>query len=393
MPLERHKNILDYTFQMFLRRKFKNAGIVLIFTFVIFTMSSIIFLSYSLKREAHVVLKDLPEIVVQKMRAGRHELIPIKLMKEILELPGVSGVEPRYWGYYYDSGAKANYTVIGISDTKSLVENRLLIGRMPSPEEKNSAAIGSGVSETRIIKKDIGSTLYLQNADGKWMDFNIVGIFESKSDLLTADLIVINEKDFKTLFNIPDGMATDLAVHVDNESEISIIAKKIKKRFPDSRPLLRDEIIRTYDAVFGWRSGLTITLFAGALAAFIILAWDKATGLSAEEKQEIGILKAIGWETSDIIGMKFYEGLVISLTSFMVGLILGYIHIFFIGASLLAPALKGWSVIYPDFRLTPFIDFYQIAILMAITVIPYIASTIIPSWKAAITDPDTVMRG
>ena len=136
-----------------------------------------------------------------------------------------------------------------------------------------------------------------------------------------------------------------------------------------------------------------MTLFAGALVAFIILAWDKATGLSAEEKREIGILKAIGWETSDVLEMKFWEGIVISLTSFLLGVIFAYLHVFYFGASLLAPALKGWSVIYPHFRLLPFINPYQIATLMALTVIPYIAATVVPSWKASITDPDEVVRG
>lgn len=392
MAIEKHKNILDYTLQTLLRRKFKNTGIILVFTFVIFILSSIVFLSYSLQRESRLILKDSPEIVVQRMLAGRHELIPVNVDKEIMKIPGVSGVEPRYWGYYYDSGIKANYTIIGIS-ASGLENNRLLSGRMPLPREKNVAAIGRGIADARVIKKDIGSTLYLQAADGRWMNLNIIGIFASESEIMTADLIVISEDDFKILNKIPDGMATDLAVHVSNEAETPTIAKKIKEQFPDTRPILRDEIIRTYDAVFGWRSGLIITLFIGALTAFIILAWDKATGLSAEEKQEIGILKAIGWETSDVLEMKFWEGLVISLTSFMSGIILAYIHIFFFGASLFAPALKGWSVIYPDFKLTPFIDFYQVAILLALTVIPYIASTIIPSWKVSITDPDIVMRG
>ena len=56
-----------------------------------------------------------------------------------------------------------------------------------------------------------------------------------------------------------------------------------------------------------------LTLFSAAVIAFCILAWDKATGISAEEKQEIGILKAIGWDTSDVLALKFWEGLIIAM--------------------------------------------------------------------------------
>ena len=86
---------------------------------------------------------------------------------------------------------------------------------------------------------------------------------------------------------------------------------------PDTRPIVRDEILRTYDSVFNWRSGILVVILSGAVMAFIIFAWDKASGLSAEERKEIGILKAIGWETSDVILMKFWEGAVISLSSFL----------------------------------------------------------------------------
>jgi len=49
-------------------------------------------------------------------------------------------------------------------------------------------------------------------------------------------------------------------------------------------------------------------------------------------------------------------------------------------------------VLFPAFRLTPYIDIYQIFVLAFLTVTPYVASTIIPSWKTAITDPENVMR-
>ena len=71
-----------------------------------------------------------------------------------------------------------------------------------------------------------------------------------------------------------------------------------------------------------------LALLSAAMLAFAILAWEKASGLSAEEKREIGILKAIGWETGDVIKMKFWEGGLISLTAFLLGYVAAYLHVF-----------------------------------------------------------------
>jgi ABC-type lipoprotein release transport system permease subunit len=183
-----------------------------------------------------------------------------------------------------------------------------------------------------------------------------------------------------------------LTIGVRNKKELTTIATKIVQLLPDSRPILRDEILRTYDAVFDWRGGVIIVILLGSVMAFIIFAWDRAAGLSAEEKREIGILKALGWETSDVLLMKFWEGVVVSLASFLLGGLLAYGHVFFTSSTLFESALKGWSVLYPDFKLTPSINAYQVATLFFLTVIPYTVATIVPSWRAATIDPDSVMR-
>jgi ABC-type lipoprotein release transport system permease subunit len=137
---------------------------------------------------------------------------------------------------------------------------------------------------------------------------------------------------------------------------------------------------------------MLVVVMGVAVLAFIIFAWDKATGLSADERKEIGILKSIGWETSDVLLLKFWEGAVISLSAFLLGVILAYGHVFFFSASLFEQALKGWAVLYPRFKLTPAVDPYQLAVLFFLTVIPYTVTTIIPSWRAATIDPDAAMR-
>jgi hypothetical protein len=66
--------------------------------------------------------------------------------------------------------------------------------------------------------------------------------------------------------------------------------------------------------------------------------------------------------------------------------------VFGTAAALLAPALKGWAVLYPQFELTPAVDGLQLASLFVLTVFPYTASTLVPVWRAAVTHPDVVMR-
>jgi ABC-type lipoprotein release transport system permease subunit len=71
---------------------------------------------------------------------------------------------------------------------------------------------------------------------------------------------------------------------------------------------------------------------------------------------------------------------------------MAYLHIFVTDSMLFVPVLKGWSVLYPDFKLTPFISAYEMAVLFFLTVIPYTVATIVPSWRSATIDPDSVMR-
>jgi lipoprotein-releasing system permease protein len=382
----KHLKILEYALSSLLRRKYRNGSLIAVYSLIIAVLASILFLTYSLRSEASRLLIDTPDIIVQKISAGRHDLIPSEYAAKIRKIAGVGSVEPRQWGYYYDSPSRSNFTVIGMD--LELPGLSLLEGRMPSAP--GECAIGAGVGNARFA--NTGDTLTLLNSRDAGVEFRITGTFRPESNILTNDLIVMGRKDLIEFFALPSGKSTDLAVIVHNPNEITTVAGKIKKIFPDTRPITKNEIIRTYDAVFNWRSGIMLAIFSSALIAFCILAWDKATGISAEEKHEIGILKAIGWDTADILELKFWEGIVISLTSFLVGLIAAFVHVFFLNATILSPVIKGWSVLFPDFRLTPYVDLYQISVLAFLTVAPYVASTIIPSWKTAITDPESVMR-
>jgi ABC-type lipoprotein release transport system permease subunit len=371
--IERQRNIIDFTVAALARRKGKSLALTCVYTFVVMLLASVIFFTGALKKEATLVLKEAPEIVVQRQVLGRHDLIPIEYAERIRNIRGVVSVKERLWGYYYMAGA--NYT---------------LMTRNESPPEDGGVAIGRGVS--RVLQVGQGDSLALRGHDGTLFNFEVKEVFPATSELVSADLIILSEKEFRDFFGLDRAVATDLAVSVRNPREVATIAAKVTEILPDTRPILRDEIARTYDSVFDWRGGVIIVVLVTALLAFVIFAFEKASGLSAEERREIGTLKAIGWETGDVIVMKVWEAVAVSLTAFLFGTVLAYVHVFVASAPLFEPVLKGWSILYPQFDLTPFISPYEVATLFFLTVVPYIAATIIPSWRAAIVDPDSIMR-
>jgi ABC-type lipoprotein release transport system permease subunit len=385
--MTKHLKIIEYALASILRRKTKVFAIFIAYTFTVATLASVLFLTQSLKTEATHILQGVPDLIVQRILGGRHDLIPLSYAEEIKIIFGVGEVKPRYWGYYYDALTEANYTVMGVGDAELQLD--LLDGNLPS--EEHACALGKGVAALRGA--DYSKELILMNSRNQSVLFEVSGIFRSESELLTNDLVILTDKAVVDFFGFESGRATDLAVTVQNSNELQMVAAKIKKLFPDTRPITKRELTRTYDMVFNWRSGMMLTVFCAAIMALCIMVWDKATGISAEEKQEIGILKAIGWDTDDVLILKFWEGVIISVTSFLTGLLLSYIHVFYFDAFVLSTILKGWSVLFPAFQLTPSVNVLHIFTMFFLTVVPYIASTVIPTWKTAVTDPESVMRG
>jgi ABC-type lipoprotein release transport system permease subunit len=407
---EKQRYIIDFTLSSLMRRKVKNFGLLALYTLIVFILASVMFFTHAIKREAALILRGSPEIIVQKIVAGRHDLFPVHYVETIGTIRGVAAVERRLWGYYFDGLVGANYTLLSpppapnsareSAAKTTTVDDAADHGEIEPAKplfefdglvlEPGTLIIGNGIARVRNIAK--GDFMPFRAFDGSILNFRVAGTLSSQSELVSSDLMLITEDDFRKLFGIGKEYVTDITVEVNNPSEIATVASKITRLLPDARPIVRDEILRTYDSVFNWRGGMMIVIFSAAVLAFVIFAWDKASGLSAGERREIGILKAVGWETSDIIEMKFWEGAMISLTAFFTGVILAYVHVFFTGSLVFEPALKGWSRLYPHFDLTPFINAEQIITLFVLTVLPYTVATIVPTWRAATIDPDSAMR-
>lgn len=373
--LERQRHVLDFTLSSLARRRGKNLALLLVYALVIFALASVLLFAQALRREARLTLSGAPELLVQRVLAGRHDLLPGSWADAVAGIRGVAGTRGRLWAYAYDPTTRANYTVV--------VPERFAAG-------KGEAVIGRGVARIRQLRA--GETLALRARDGTYATFLVREVLSAESEIVSSDLILLGEQDFRDLYGIEPGRFTDLAVVVRNPEEVETVAAKVTRTLPEARAITRREILRTYEAIFDWRSGLVVVVLVGAVLAFAIVAWDRASGLSAEERREIGILKAIGWETSDVLLMKLWEGAVVSLGAFALGVLGAYAHVFQGKLALLGPVLGGWSTLRAEYRLVPQLDPYLVATLFFLTVVPYTVATLVPSWRAATVDPDTVMR-
>ncbi len=373
--IEKQLHLLDFTLASLLRRKGRNVALILAYAGVVFLLASVSFFAQALRGEAARVLTGAPELTVQRLMAGRQELVPAASVDVLRHIPGVQRARGRLWGYYYDEVFGANYTLMVPEAAK-----------FPA----GTIVVGSGLERSSLAS--VGNLLAFRTHRGALVTLEIGEILPREAELVAADLILMTPEDFRAIFGMPEGFFTDVVLSVGKPGEVAAVAKRVVAQLPDTRPVARDEILRTYESVFSWRSGVLLLLLLGSVLAFAIFAWDKASGPSDAERREIAILKAVGWETGDVLALKSWEGVVVSLSSFTLGTVFAYVHVFYGSAALLAPVLKGWSVLSPVFRLSPHVNLEQLATLCFLCVVPYTMATVVPVWRSASLDPAVAMK-
>ena len=146
------------------------------------------------------------------------------------------------WGYYYDPVVKANYTF-------------MVPGRRRAPGSWRSSS-----PAWRVCAVWRPITWSLARLHRRAHSFIIARILPQESELVSADLVLMTADDFRAFFDYPVGHFTDIALRVANPLEVRNVAAKLAERFPDSRPILREEILRTYESIFDWREGIVLVL-------------------------------------------------------------------------------------------------------------------------------------
>lgn len=386
-------SILAFALSALARRKARSFALGGGLVFGVALVAAVLFLTEALRAEAERAHDANPDIVVQRLVAGRPTTIAMSSVDKIRGIPSVRAVTPRIWGYVFLPSLQGNVTIVGTpkgAPALSMANGSLSEGRDLTPGAHEMIA---GVELARFLGMRPGDELGLPSADPRAKPMKLVGTFDSRLDLWTADVVLCDEDDARALLGVPDGEAIDVAVTLGNPQEARIVAATIVDVMPGARVIERDLLARVYHLAYGRRAGLVLGATIPALLALLILAWDRASGASPDERREIAILKAVGWSTGDVLWAKLFESLLVGAAATALGLLLAYAWVFWLGAPGLRPALVGWSVLYPKSNLTPAVDVAQLVGITLSILGPFALLSIVPAWRAASADPVESMRG
>ena len=383
--------ITEYAINSLLRQRYKTLFIYLVLSALIFLLSSLFFITNSIKHELYSTVDSLPEITIQKIKAGRQDEIGVEAVDEILQISGVQSAVARVWGYYYFENAGVNFTLVGIDEYEEQYKESLKDVAGQLDFESSSMIIGEGVK--RVMDRSYYKEYFnFIKPDGTMKRVYIGSTFEGETELESNDVIVMSKKNIREIFGIDETKATDIVAKIANPNEIATIASKIKLLYPDARVVTKDDLKISYQNIFDYKSGVFLALFIVSLFTFFMIVYDKASGLSSEEKREIGILKALGWRVDDVLKEKFYEGFIVSFFSYMTGIILALFFVYVLNAPIMQNIFIGYSQLKTSFNLPFVLDLQSMALIFFLSVPVYIAATIVPAYRSATLEADEVIR-
>ncbi len=390
--MKRHRALLAHALGALVRRRGRNAAVAVGLALVVALFTAVLFLGDALRAEVEAGARHVPDLAVQRLVAGRPALVPTDAARAVAAIPGVRTVTPRVWGYLYAPPISANVTVLGATGREALPP-AVVAGRALRPGERGACVLGAALADALGVR--VGDEIALAGNAGAdaVRVLRVVGTFHDASALRTADLLVTSDTDARALLGVAEGFVTDLAVALSTPDEARVATDKIARLIPGARVVDKQRLRRAYALTLDGRSGLLTAALLPALAALLLLAWDRLTGLSEAERRELGVLKAVGWEVRDVLTARLWESALVAFAGATVGVLVAYVYVFVAQAPGLAGALFGWSALHPPLRLTPQVDAAQTLALVAGVAVPFIAVGLVPAWRAATLDPDRALRG
>jgi len=390
--MKKHKAIATTAVDAVIRHWPRSLAIMLCLIAMLSPFLSALSILEGVKSQSRSSVEQGADIYVTMDLYGRNGVIPLAFVNEIRRMKDVVKVVPRAVGRVYINGRPA--VLLGIPAGEAEHADAAAAGAVPKPGEVAVGArlaralnlgAGSDISiGTRAIGIVNGTPYALKKV------YRVAGTLDPASDIRAADLVIMDIQDAAEVYGM-DGFATDLAVYTRPGSEATVIDGLIGMNAA-FRIQTRD-LARTYvEGGLNGRGGIFTALYLAAIAAAIpAILVSSGIGLT-ERKKEIGVLKAIGWRTGEVMELITIENVLYAATGASAALLVSFFWVRLLNGFLIAKLFIPGIDALPSFpvpsRFLPLPFFSALCVALVVTMTGSLATT----WRTSVVPPREVLR-
>jgi len=348
-------------------------------------------ISLGVQRDAELSAETGADLYVSASSFGRPAPLPLSSLDDIRKLGGVESVVPRIIGPVTLGRENVNAVVVGLPAPSLPANVHWIHGRLFQADFE--FVVGSALASRLDLALEDRVLPFYRSSQGERTG-KVVGIFQSGGGLWESNVMFMSLETAAAIFDRP-GQATDFAIFC-RPGYSEAVSRQILRTvtFPSQsdsplqpRIVSREQLIAQLPQGMRHRGGLFNLHFLVAFAvAILVVLVTSGIGL-AERLREISILKAIGWETDELLVRSLVESLLISLSSAAAAIVIAYVWLRWLNGALIA------SVMLPDwhsqldapvpFVLTPWPAFWSLAVSFVVVMCGSLYST----WRAACVPP------
>jgi ABC-type lipoprotein release transport system permease subunit len=341
------------------------------------------------------------DLYVAGRQFGRPAPLPLEAVEQVRRIDGVTRVEPRIVGEVILGIDRIPTVVVGVPPELFDEWSGAVEGRLPTAAAgANQLVVGASLA--RRLHLDLNEHRYIlpfyQNENGVHTSI-VVGIFKPDAPLWQSNLVLTTFATAAEIFDQP-GLATDLLVWCRPNYQDGV-SRAIERRlsFPTAkggvvraRVTAREDLLALLPRGPLHLEGLfNLHFLLAFVVAILVLLVTSGLGL-AERRREIGILKATGWQTDEILLRGLVESLCLVVAGACLAVVLAWVWLrLFNGYGVAGLFLDGVETapgFRVPFRLTP----APVLIAFVLAFVIVLSGTMYSAWRSATAPPREAMR-
>ena len=381
------------TLQLFKERS-KHTSVILISVMILFLLSSVLFISSSIRFSLDETLKVQPDFVVSRLQGGSSIATPLAWGDELLDIYGISKVTPRVYGRYYFTAKEKSFLIVGVDFMEEQSHERLqkLIETTDIKTffEGKQMLVGAGV-KTYLEAHFYKSSYNFLTPDGTFEKVKVFNTLPTQSNLLANDMMVMPIDLARKVLGLGSEEVSDITFNVPNPDEWDMMTDKLSALHYDLHVVNKNEVRKSYENLYNYKGGLFLMLFIIVLGTFALILYQRYSMVYSSERRHIGLLRALGWSINDVLKLKLIETLIVVFSSFILGVFLAYVYVFMVGAPILREIFLGGQNLDNVVSFVPVVDFSVLSSIFLIYALPFIAAVLVPVWRVSVTDPKEAM--